>query len=135
MSKYQNVREIYRVADKYYKDNNYCTVVALAIAAGIGFGKAFHTYRKLGRRRGYGTPRTMQKNALAKFGLKLEPVYDNFGCKTTKGVGKIASKLEGTFWVHCTRHVGCIKDGHYYDWADKRNKRNIVISRVVPLNS
>ena len=47
MSKYQNVKEVYRVADKYYKDNNYCTVVALAIAAGIGFGKAFHTYRKV----------------------------------------------------------------------------------------
>ena len=71
MTKYQDVKEIYRVADKYYKDNNYCTVVALAIAAGIGFGKAFHTYRKLGRRRGYGTQRHTQAAALEKFGLKL----------------------------------------------------------------
>tara|TARA_R110002020_G_scaffold266414_1_gene481298 strand:- start:22 stop:429 length:408 start_codon:yes stop_codon:yes gene_type:complete len=135
MTTYKDITDIQRVAAKYYNDKSFCTVVALAIAAGIGFGKAFHTYRKLGRRRGTGTYRPMQEQALAKFGLKLEPVPNNFGCKTTKAVGKIAHKLQGIFWVHCTGHVGCIRDGHYYDQAAKRNKRNIIISRVVPINN
>jgi len=132
--KYKDHAEIIRIAERYYNDNGFCTVIALAIAADIGFGKAFHTYRKLGRRRGTGTYRPMQEQALAKFGLKLEPVPNNFGCKTTKAVGQIASGLKGTFWVYCTGHVGCIKDGHYYDWASKHNKRNLIISEVVPIN-
>jgi len=135
MTVYKDAKHIYHVAEKYYNDDNYCTVVALAIAAGVGFGKAFHTYRKLGRRRGRGTRTPMQEQALAQFGLKLKKVDGNYGCKTTKAVGKMAHLLDGTFWVFCTGHVGCIKDGHYFDWANKRNMRNVAIFKVVPIHS
>jgi len=134
MATYKDAPKIYSVAEKYYNDRGYCSVVALAIAAGIGYGKAFHTYRRLGRRRGTGTHRFMQQDALALFGLKLEAIPNAYGCKTTKAVGRIAHRLQGTFWVYCTGHVACIKDGQYYDWAAKRNKRNVLIYQVVPIN-
>ena len=118
MATYKDAPKIYSVAEKYYNDRGYCSVVALAIAAGIGYGKAFHTYRRLGRKRGTGTHRFMQQQALLLFGLKLERVENAFGCRTTKAAG----------------HVACIKDGQYYDWAAKRNKRNVLIYQVVPIN-
>ena len=85
MATYKDAPKIYDVAQKYYNDRGYCSVVALAIAAGIGYGKAFHTYRRLGRRRGTGTNRCMQEHALALFGLELEAIPHAYGCKTTTG--------------------------------------------------
>jgi hypothetical protein len=75
----------------------------------------------------------MQKLALAEFGLKLE-LHHSYGCRTTKAVGNIAHLLQGTFWVYCTGHVACIKDGQYYDWAATRNKRNVSIFKVIPIH-
>tara|TARA_R110000824_G_scaffold95812_1_gene230092 strand:- start:89 stop:499 length:411 start_codon:yes stop_codon:yes gene_type:complete len=132
---YKDVQDICDVAKKYYKDRGMCSVIALAIAAGVGYGKAFHIYRRLGRRLGTGTYRDTQGKALALLGLKLEQVNNAYGCKTTKAVGKIAHRLQGTHWVYCTHHVGCIKDGHYYDWAGSRNMRNVLIYKVVPINN
>ena len=62
---YKDYATIVQVAKKYYKDDNYCTVVALAVAAGIGYGAAFHTYRRLGRVAKKGTRLEMQKAATA----------------------------------------------------------------------
>tara|TARA_R100001244_G_scaffold94367_1_gene70851 strand:+ start:124 stop:531 length:408 start_codon:yes stop_codon:yes gene_type:complete len=135
MATYKDASKIYHVAESYYNDRGYCSVVALAIAAGIGYGKAFHTFRRLGRRLGTGTHRPTQQLALAEFGLKLEAIPGAYGCRTTKAVGRIAHRLQGTFWVYCTGHVACIKDGQYYDWAATRNKRNVGIYKVVPINT
>tara|TARA_R110002167_G_scaffold168923_1_gene366662 strand:+ start:386 stop:892 length:507 start_codon:yes stop_codon:yes gene_type:complete len=136
--KYRNHLQICKIASKYYRDDKFCAVLALAVATGIGYGKAFHTLKKLGRKTRHGTPRPMQFKAYETLGFQVESNNDlsrALRCKTTKAVGKIAHRLKGTYLVHCTSHVGVVHDGVYHDWAADRNKRNICIYKVNPINN
>lgn len=109
------------IAKKYYKDADFCTVIALAVAAGIGYGAAFHTYKRLGRKTGQGTYLTMQKAAFAEHGLKLLPAENVFG-KTLKTAAE-CNRTKGTYLVYSSAHVSAMVDGKMYDWATTSRKR------------
>ena len=131
--KYKNYDDIQKCA-KYYKDNNYCGVVSLAAAAGIGYGKAFHRLKKYGRVTGKGTPGRAMKRALKDFNLGAT-LCEKYGraFKTLSTVRKNLNKLQGTYLIHSTTHVGCVKDGVYYGWAAKpntRNQRNVRVLKI-----
>jgi hypothetical protein len=118
---YKDYATIVQIAKKYYKDDNYCTVVALAVAAGIGYGAAFHTYRRLGRVTKKGTRLEMQKAAFAEHGLTLVYTANVFG-KTLKTAAE-CSRAKGTYLVYSSAHVSAVVDGTMYDWATTSRKR------------
>jgi hypothetical protein len=129
--RYQDYTAIAHVAKTYYKDDNMCTVIALAMAAGIGYGKAFHTYRRLGRKTGKGTLKALQVAAFKEHGLQvLETSPYKFGA-TLKTAAK--SGVKGTYLIYSRAHVSAMVDGKMYDWGATSCKRIKGVYTVVPV--
>lgn len=129
--RYDSYKTVHDIAVKYYKDTSMCTVVALAVAAGCGYGKAFHTYRRLGRRTGEGTRRAMQVAAFKEHGLTLQlvPVV---GAATLLTAERLLKGTQGTFLVYSSCHVSAVHNGTMYDWAAGGSRKRVQgIYRVV----
>jgi len=128
--RYQDFTAIYRVAKTYYNDDNCCTVISLAIAAGIGYGAAFHTFARAGRVTKKGTVKSVQDKAFAEHGLKLERIANNLGA-TLKTAAK--SGVKGTYLIYSRAHVSAMVDGKMYDWGATSCKRIKGVYTVVPV--
>jgi|TARA_R110000737_G_scaffold232205_2_gene245641 hypothetical protein len=131
--KYKNYDDIKKCA-QYYNDNGYCGVISLAMAAGIGYGKAFHRLKAHGRKTGKGTPGIAMQLALKDFNLGAT-LCEKYGraFKTLSAVRKNLNKLQGVYFIHSTTHVGCVRDGVYYDWAampNTQNQRNVRVFKI-----
>jgi len=113
------------VAAKYYRETNCCTVIAVAVAARVGFGKAYHAMKREGRRDRCGAYFNQYKKALDKLGFDIVPLENTFG-KTLATAKKRAPK-QGTFLVNTRGHVTCIRDGEMVDWAADNNSRKRVL--------
>ena len=101
------------VARKYYpKENNYCAVIAVAIAAEVSYGKARSYLFKEGRKDGKGTPPLWTYRALNKLGYALHGYTGNYP-KTLLTAARILPK-RGTFLIHTRGHISAVKDGSYY---------------------
>lgn len=136
-TRYNSYQEIIDVARKYYNDSNCCTVVALSIVAKIGYGKAFNTYKKLGRRDRCGTHRGQQQAALKAQGLRM--ILD-LGATLTIGktlvtAARNAHRLpKGDYFVYSSRHVSAIRDGEMVDWGAERSRKRVqAVYRVIPI--
>lgn len=121
--RYDSYKKVRDIAVKYYRDDNMCTVVALAVAAGCGYGKAFHTYRRLGRVTGKGTYFPMQQSAFGEHGLKLE--YVPMAAKTVASAEKALKGTQGTFLIYSSGHVSAVHNGTMYDWAAGGSRKRI----------
>lgn len=129
--RYQDFTAIYRVAKTYYNDDNCCTVISLAIAAGIGYGAAFHTFARAGRVTKKGTVKSVQDKAFAEHGLKLVPTVNVFGKTLKTAAGCYRSK--GTYLIYSRAHVSAMVDGKMYDWGATTCKRVKAVFQVVPV--
>jgi hypothetical protein len=117
-------KKLVHVAFKYYKENNCCTVIAVAVAANIGFGKAYHAMKREGRQDRRGAYFAQYESALNKLGYRVEPSEVYMG-KTLVSAKRICPK-RGTFLIRSAGHVTCIRDGVMVDWAEDRNSRKRV---------
>ena len=114
---------------KKIKEDNDCTVIALAITAGVSYGKAHETLRRLGRRRGRGVNfrRVMQK-AYAEFGCEAVQVSAmNYTGRTTK---TLKLPREDKYLVFTYAHVLAVQFGLVKDWSHNRNKRIKSVWRI-----
>lgn len=112
--------ELAKQGRRYYYDTNFCTVIALAVACDLPFGKAYHTYKRLGRTDRRGTRREMQNIALSNF--KRKAVFDTdktakFRDKTVNQLLKDIANWKGRYWVYIRSHVIAIRDGVCEDWT------------------
>ena len=112
--------ELAQAGRRHYNDSGFCTVIALAVACDISFGKAYHTYKRLGRKDRRGTYEDMQLKALAKF--KKKAVFDRdktamFRDKTVNQLLKHTADWKGRYWVYIRGHVIAIRDGVCEDWT------------------
>jgi hypothetical protein len=118
-------QKLINVARKYYKETNCCTVIAVAVAANIGFGKAYHAMKREGRKDRRGAYFTQYKAALVKLGYKVER-RDMYMGKTLATAKRLCPK-QGTFLINTRSHVTCIRDGVMVDWAADNNSRKRII--------
>jgi hypothetical protein len=129
--RYESYTKVREIAVKYYKDANMCTVIALAVATGCGYGKAFHTYRRLGRRTGCGTWLPMQKDAFAAHGLMLQRVPAEAATLCT--AERLLKHSQGTFLVYSRGHVSAVHNGTMYDWAAGGSRKRVTaIFKIIP---
>lgn len=122
----QLYRELYRVANKYYRERcnetNWCTVIATAVATGVSFGKARSMLFKHGNRvNGKGTYIFLVHKTLEEMGYEVEPV--EYKSKTLISIQREFAKKSGTYFVYTQRHVTAIKDGVCEDWANNEHGR------------
>lgn len=113
-----------RAAGHYRGERGYCSVIAVAIAAGLKFGKARAIYGRHGRKTGQGTFQHQQKKALAECGLAmtLDPDLSRecsgtHLCLVTRRLPKT-----GTFFVYTSGHVSAVKDGKLEDWSARQGR-------------
>lgn len=123
------------VATTHYSDNNFCSVIAVAVATNNSFGKVFNAYKRLGRRARCGTYQSQQLKVLKSFGKGLEiDVNKTFKFKTLKTLSKHCGDWEGVYLVYVRGHVACIRDGILEDWSDNYLGRIKYIYKVIPNN-
>lgn len=123
----QLYNELYRVANKYYRERcnetNWCTVIATAVATGVSFGKARSMLFKHGNRvNGKGTYIPLVHTTLLAMGYKAERIED-YKSKTLISIQREFAKKSGTYFVYTGRHVTAIKDGVCEDWANNEHGR------------
>tara|TARA_R110002074_G_scaffold356008_1_gene528051 strand:- start:485 stop:883 length:399 start_codon:yes stop_codon:yes gene_type:complete len=126
MTNYQDV-EAYKIGMKYYNDKACCAVVALAVACSVGYGKAFHTLKRLGRVTGQGTPQSMSLAALHKLGYNYKPVpFKNCTIST------ITRQLdhEKTYLVRVRGHILAVRNGDVIDWSKGRKHRVLMVLEI-----
>ena len=114
------------VARKHYpKENNYCAVIAVAIAADVSYGKARSYLFKEGRKDGKGTPPVWTYRALAKLGYTTSE-YSGKYPKTLATAARVLPK-RGTFLIHTRGHISAVKEGVLQDWAASTGSRKRVL--------
>ena len=137
MGKSVTYDSLHQSARHYRGERNYCSVIAVAVSAGIKFGKARSLFERHGRTTGWGTYQPQQEAALAECGLRMERERDlSFFCSGTH-LCLVTKRLpnKGTFLVYTCGHVSVVKDGILEDWSARKGrgarKRIISIYRVV----
>ena len=118
-----------RVARLYYpKENNYCAVIAVAVAADVSYGKARSYLFKEGRKEGKGTPPLWTYKVLNKLGYGLHDYTGNWP-KTLATAARVLPN-RGTFAIHTSRHISMVKDGVLQDWAASTGSRKRVLNII-----
>ena len=131
MCRYKDYAQIKRIGEKYYNDTNFCGVVAVTVASGCSFGKAYNLCKKLGRRDRKGTPMNVSIAAMQKLGFKVTELQHR-PCKTLMMAERKLPKT-GTYWLLTKRsecHITCVKDGQMIDWATKSKKQVYCVYKV-----
>ena len=114
------------VARKHYpQENNYCAVIAVAIAADVSYGKARSYLFKEGRKDGKGTYPVWTYRALNKLGYGTLD-YSGRYPKTLATAARILPK-RGTFAIHTRGHISVVQDGVLQDWAASTGSRKRVL--------
>ncbi len=114
------------VARKHYpQENNYCAVIAVAVAADVSYGKARSYLFKEGRKDGKGTQPVWTYRALEKLGYTTAE-YSGKYPKTLATAARVLPK-RGTFLIHTRGHISAVKDGVLQDWAASTGSRKRVL--------
>jgi hypothetical protein len=126
--------ELSRVARKYYpREEGYCAVIAVSVAARVPFGKARSLLHKKGRKQGKGTNQVWTYSVLRDLGYKHNPWVSMHHPwpKTLATATRVLPKT-GTFLLHTRGHISCVRDGVLEDWAAdcKSRKRILMIQQV-----
>lgn len=122
--------ELAKQGRRYYNDTNFCTVIALAVACDLPFGKAYHTFKRAGRQHRRGTMIAQAWKALGEFGRgmeKDEQKQADWEGRTVNQMLKDCKHWKGRYFVYVNRHVIAIRDGVCEDWTalEKCCKRKI----------
>lgn len=122
--------ELSKQGRRYYNDTNFCTVIALAVACDLPFGKAYHTFKRVGRQHRRGTLRRQAWNALAEFGRDMDiddQKQADWEGRTVNQMLKDCKHWKGRYFVYVNCHVLAIRDGICEDWTalEKCCKRKI----------
>lgn len=125
---YQSYNEMRRIAEKYYNDFNYCTVIALAVCCNVGIGKAYHTMKRAGRKHKHGARFGMIYDGVKALGYKTEAV-DNVYNKQVKSLSKLLPN-KGHYMVHIRGHILAVRDGEVLDWSAGRSHRIIAAYKI-----
>jgi hypothetical protein len=127
--KQYDYKELETIGKKYYADSNFCSVVALSVACNVGYGKAYHTLRRQGRKDKRGVVKPMIDYALEDLGFKAVLVIGYEG-KQARSLPNLLPK-EGHYLVYFRGHVAAVRDGAIIDWTDNRAHRVRAVYRVI----
>ena len=128
---YQSYNEMRKIAEKYYNDYNYCTVIALSVCCNVGIGKAYHTMKRTGRVDRKGARFGMIYDGVKALGYKAVAI-DNVYNKQVKSVTKLLPSV-GHFMVHVKGHVLAVRDGKVLDWTEGRSHRIIAAYQIIKI--
>ena len=124
----QSFEQVKEVMQRDYKENNFCTVVAIACAFNWSAGKAHRLMKKHGRQHRKGPKWHRFKEAVEAAGekagreVKFTRQFDGL---TINRVRKECPT--GTYIIGVRGHALCLKDGEFMDWtADTAGRRKVI---------
>ena len=124
----QSFEQVKEVMQRDYKENNFCTVVAIACAFNWSAGKAHRLMKKHGRQHRKGPKWYCFKEAVEAAGKKAgrEVKFTHqFDGLTINRVRKECPT--GTYIIGVRGHALCLKDGEFMDWtADTAGRRKVI---------
>lgn len=126
---YKTAKEIYRVGKEYYNDKGHCSVVTVAVACGVAYGRALKEMTAAGRKHRQGASIIQIHHAINKLGYSLKVV--RLGKNGT--VSTLTNKLpnKGTYIAFVKGHVLTVRDGVVIDWSEGRRHRIIEVLEVI----
>lgn len=102
-----------------------CSVIAIALATGVGYEKAHKALAHMGRKPRHKTPRIYSSGAIANLGFKfdIETPRKPSGSKYTPiTIGEYVSSKK-KYIAFCRGHMFAIVNGKVEDWTDGRRHR------------
>jgi len=121
-------QELANIGRKYYKDRNFCTVVALAVTCQQAFGKCYHTMKRLGRKDGHGAFGVLDGVKILGYNatrIDHELVYN----RQVKTVTKLLPAT-GHYMVFVRGHVLAVRNGQVIDWTEGRAHRIMSVWKI-----
>lgn len=106
-----------------YKDNNYCAVIALAIALGISYEQSWTILKVNGRKTNTGTKTYQLLNALDSMGVKYQ--YGDTSYKTVKSF-----RGRGNYIILTCNHALCHQFGETLDHSINTKRRIISVIKI-----
>lgn len=114
MKQYETFETLNRVAREKFRDNNFCTVVAVATVTGLSFARARRKMEKVGRKHRCGTYPSKYHDVIKRQGYETKPCYGILIGRTVNNVvGNLPEK--GTFLLRTAKHVIAVVDGTIND--------------------
>lgn len=115
-----------------WREDNDCSVKAIAIALGISYAKAWHACRKHGRRYREGYP---MKNILITIRTTLNKDVVPLNYRGS-GLNFVRRHPTGAFILECPSHIFAYKDGVVHDATENWQGNILQIYHILePMNS
>ena len=118
--------ELAKVGRKYYHDTNFCTVIGLAVACDLSFGKARAiAEREAGRKKRRGLNQLQIRAMYKSMGKKLERVSNIYGAT----LGTVAKRPPsgGRFLFMTRSHCAVSRDGILEDWSAQGSRHRVIV--------
>lgn len=112
-------------------DENYCTVIALALCLDWDFSRAHLALKNKGRKDGQGTPMMHVTSTVKENGKILKDVsslFKSLGIKTIREMQR--RNLKDSYLILTAKHTCVFKNGILQDWTDNRCHRIIQAWRI-----
>ena len=117
--------ELAKVGRKYYNDGNFCTVVGLAVACDLSFGKARAiAERTVSRRKGRGLKFYEIERLYESMGKALAPMSNTFGA--TLGTVAKHAPTEGRYLFLTRSHCAVSREGILEDWSAEGSRHRVL---------
>lgn len=113
------------------KDENYCTVISLALCMDWDFTTAHGVLKQKGRKDGCGTLMHNVTSAIQQHGKVIKDVsqlFKSLGIKTIREMQK--RNLKDSYLILTAKHTCVFKNGILQDWTDNRCHRITQVWRI-----
>lgn len=112
-------------------DENYCTVISLALCLDCDFSTAHSILKNKGRKNKCGTLMSHVTNAIKENGKQLKDVTSLFESLKIKTIREMQKRnYKDTYLVVTAKHCCVFKNGKLQDWTDNRCHRIIQVWRL-----
>jgi hypothetical protein len=110
------------VREEHYGDKDSCSVVAIAIACNVSFGKAQAAMSRAGRKPGNGASLDQMLDAITELGFMANIRY---GVGKRPTLSKFVRDTEGAVLAVTKGHVSAIVDGIVHDHLGQRSRKQV----------
>lgn len=119
--KFYTYKELHEVGINHYNDRGFCSVIAIAVACHVSYGKAYNTMKRNGRRDRDGASMLQIRCAVKELGYNIEEIEGFYG-KQVKTMARRLSQNDN-YMVLVRGHILAIRGGIVEDWtADRAHK-------------
>lgn len=115
MKQYEEYQVMEKIGIEKYKDNNFCSVVAVATVTGLSFARAHKKMTKRGRKNGRGTHLLNIYEVIRNQGFKVNDIYDGFFGRPLTLNKAVQMYDKGIYLLVTKKHITAMVDGDVND--------------------